>query len=46
MNPCFNCGYMYADCDCEGRPVTKEYCHFDGPPEWAPCATDEYEYED
>ena len=42
-NPCFNCGYMYADCDATGIPITSEYCHFEGPKEWAPCAQDEYE---
>lgn len=41
MNRCFNCGYMWADLDEEGRPITNEYCHYDGPDGWAPC-----EYED
>lgn len=46
MNICFNCGYMYADLDKDGVPITNEYCHYNGPSEWAPCATDEYEPED
>jgi len=44
-NPCFNCGYMYADCDEEGNPITLEYCHYEGPADWAPCAQDEYDEE-
>lgn len=43
MNRCFGCGYMWADLDEEGRPITKEYCHFDGPDGWAPCEQDEYD---
>lgn len=42
MNRCFNCGYMWRDCDESGKPITNEYCHFDGPAEWAPCAQDDY----
>ena len=43
MNQCFNCGYMYADCDECGEPTSLEYCHFEGPNEWAPCEQGEYE---
>ena len=46
MNQCFNCGYMWADLDSEGRPIGNAYCHYDGPPEWVPCAVDEYEGEE
>lgn len=47
MNRCFNCGYMWADLDDEGRPITREYCHYEGPDAWAPCEYDEYdEYAD
>lgn len=47
MNKCFGCGYMRADPDNEGRPITNEYCHFDGPEGWAPCEYVEYdEYAD
>ena len=42
MNRCFGCGYMWRDCDESGEPITHEYCHFDGPAEWAPCAQDDY----
>lgn len=42
MDRCFGCGYMWADLDEEGRPVTNEYCHFDGPEGYAPCEQDEY----
>jgi len=42
MNKCFNCGYMWADCDEEGNPITGEYCHYDGPSAWAPCEQDDY----
>ena len=37
-----NCGYWWADLDEEGRPITSEYCHYDGPDEWAPCEQDSY----
>ena len=42
MNRCFNCGYMWADLDDEGRPITREYCHYEGPDAWAPCEQDDY----
>ena len=42
MNRCFNCGYMWADLDEDGTPITREYCHFDGPDGWAPCEQDDY----
>ena len=38
MNSCFNCGYRYADLDEEGRPISLEHCHWDGPSNWPPCA--------
>ena len=38
MSDCINCGYRYADCDENGVPISLEYCHFEGPDEWAPCA--------
>lgn len=41
MDRCFGCGCMWADLDEDGRPITSEYCHFDGPDEWAPCMQDE-----
>lgn len=47
MNRCFNCGYMWADYDDEGRPITNEYCHYEGPDAWAPCEQDDaYDYEE
>lgn len=42
MDRCFNCGYMWADLNDEGRPITNEYCHYEGPDAWAPCEQDEY----
>ena len=42
MDRCFNCGYMWADLDEEGRPITNEYCHYEGPDAWAPCEQDAY----
>ncbi len=45
MNRCEQCGYCYADCDENGVPISLEYCHFEGPDEWAPCAASEYEGE-
>lgn len=45
MNRCFNCGYMWADLDEDGTPITGEYCHYDGPDSWAPCEQDDaYDY--
>ena len=47
MNRCFNCGYCWADVNEDGEPESLEYCHFDGPDEWAPCEQDSYnEYAD
>ena len=40
MNMCFNCGYMYADVDENGKPVGNEYCHCDN--DWPPCEEDDY----
>lgn len=40
---CRNCGYCWADVDGDGMPISLEYCHFDGPDDWAPCAQDEYD---
>jgi len=37
-----NCGYWWADLDENGTPISLEYCHFDGPDEWAPCVQNEY----
>lgn len=42
MGRCFNCGYMYADLNDEGEPISQEYCHYDGPDAWAPCEQDDY----
>ena len=42
MGRCFNCGYMYPDCDEDGTPISLEYCHYEGPAEWAPCEQDDY----
>ena len=39
------CGYWWADCDDEGTPISREYCHYDGPAEWAPCEQDSYQAE-
>lgn len=36
------CGYWWADLDEDGRPITSEYCHYDGPEGWAPCEYEEY----
>lgn len=44
MNRCFGCGYMWADRDDEGRPITNEYCHYEGPDAWAPC--EQYSYDE
>ena len=41
MNQCFNCMYMHPDWDTEGNVIRPEYCHFDGPEEWAPCYEEE-----
>ena len=41
MNIC-PCGYWWADLDEDGRPITSEYCHYDGPEGWAPCEYEEY----
>ena len=43
MNRCFNCGYMWADLDEDGTPITREYCHYEGPDAWAPCEQDDYQ---
>ena len=41
------CGYWWADCDEEGTPISQEYCHYEGPAEWAPCEQNEaYDYEE
>ena len=40
---------MWADCDENGKPITGEYCHYEGPDAWAPCEQDDielYEEED
>ena len=42
MSECYNCGYMWADCDEDGVPITREYCHYDGPSAWAPCEQNDY----
>ena len=36
------CGYWWADCDEDGTPISLEYCHYEGPAEWAPCEQDDY----
>ena len=36
------CGYWWADLDEDGTPISLEYCHYDGPAEWAPCEQDDY----
>ena len=40
---CKNCGYYWADVNEDGEPESLEYCHFDGPDEWAPCVQNEYD---
>ena len=42
MDRCFGCGYMWADLDEDGVPITNEYCHYEGPDAWAPCEQDDY----
>ena len=37
------CGYWWADFDEDGTPISLDYCHYDGPPEWAPCEQDTYD---
>ena len=37
------CGYWWADLDEDGVPIGLEYCHYDGPAEWAPCEQDAYD---
>ena len=46
LNPCFNCGYNWADLDKNGTPISKEYCHFVGPESWAPCYGEDHEEDD
>lgn len=41
---CRNCGYCWADVDEDGVPMSLEYCHFDGPDDYAPCEYSEDEY--
>ena len=36
------CGYWWADLDEDGTPISLEYCHYEGPAEWAPCEQDDY----
>lgn len=43
MRECFNCGYWWADLDEDGTPISLEYCHYEGPDAWAPCAQNEYD---
>lgn len=38
-NQCLDCPYMYCDYD---DPKGNEYCHYDGPSNWAPCEEEEY----
>lgn len=38
---CKNCAYCWADLDEEGRPISLEYCHYDGLEGWAPCEYEE-----
>lgn len=41
------CGYWWADLDEDGAPIGLEYCHYEGPAEWAPCEQNEaYDYEE
>ena len=41
------CGYWWADLDEDGTPISLEYCHYEGPAEWAPCEQEVYdEYAD
>lgn len=44
-NPCIDCPYMCADRDEDGVPQGNEYCHYDGPSQWAPCE-EQYKYDD
>ena len=40
---CKHCGYCWADRDDDGALIISlEYCHYEGPDEWAPCAQDDY----
>lgn len=39
---CKHCGYCWADIDEDGVQMSLEYCHFDGPDDWAPCVQEEY----
>lgn len=41
MNKCFNCGYMWADLDEYGTPISNEYCHYPYDDNQAPCELDE-----
>lgn len=47
---CKHCGYCWADVDEDGTPISFEYCHYEGPHEYAPCeqedAYEEYPEED
>ena len=42
MNQCCNCGYMWADCDSNGKPITNEYCHCHETGDVCPVEYDEY----
>lgn len=38
---CTNCNYYWADCDENGTPTSREYCHYQYDDGYAPCEVDE-----
>jgi len=41
MTRCEMCGYYWIDRDDDGESYGRPYCHYDGPPMWAPCEQDD-----
>ena len=46
LNPCSDCCYCWADVDDEGRPVSREYCHYPYDDGYAPCEIDDRDHPD
>lgn len=42
---CKDCCYCYADVDDEGRPTSREYCHYFNDDGYAPCEVDDNDAE-
>lgn len=41
MTRCEMCGYYWFDSDENGDSYGRAYCHYEGPPQWAPCEQDD-----